>query len=151
MIDVWGDGKQTRSFMYVDDCVEGLQRLMCSDCPIPVNLDTGQMVTIDELVSVVARIAGKTVGFGTIDRCRRALVGVAAIARYRATSSTGSHEFHYPRAWHELTLGSPSNSCGVAPVSTRKPSRGRPYPQQGACGAVLPPPEQVVGSYGAGL
>ena len=61
VIDVWGDGRQTRSFMYVDDCVEGLQRLMCSDCPIPVNLDTGQMVTIDELVSVVARIAGKEV------------------------------------------------------------------------------------------
>jgi nucleoside-diphosphate-sugar epimerase len=61
VIDVWGDGRQTRSFMYVDDCVEGLQRLMCSDCPIPVNLDTGQMVTIDELVSVVARIAGKKI------------------------------------------------------------------------------------------
>jgi nucleoside-diphosphate-sugar epimerase len=61
VIDVWGDGKQTRSFMYVDDCVEGLQRLMCSDCPIPVNLDTGQTVTVDELVSVVARIAGKRI------------------------------------------------------------------------------------------
>jgi nucleoside-diphosphate-sugar epimerase len=61
MIDVWGDGKQARSFMYVDDCVEGLHRLMCSDCPIPVNLDTGQMVTIDGLVRVVAGIAGKAV------------------------------------------------------------------------------------------
>jgi GDP-D-mannose 3', 5'-epimerase len=61
VIDVWGDGKQTRSFMYIDDCVEGLQRLMCSDCPIPVNLDTGQTVTVDELVGVVAGIAGKTI------------------------------------------------------------------------------------------
>jgi nucleoside-diphosphate-sugar epimerase len=61
VIDVWGDGKQTRSFMYVDDCVEGLQRLMCSDCPIPVNLDTGQTVTVDELVGAVSRIAGKTI------------------------------------------------------------------------------------------
>ena len=61
VIDVWGDGKQARSFMHVDDCVEGLHRLMCSDCPIPVNLDTGQMVTVDELVRVVADIAGKAV------------------------------------------------------------------------------------------
>lgn len=61
VIEVLGDGKQARSFMYVDDCVEGLHRLMCSDCPIPVNLDTGQMVTIDELVRVVAGIAGKAV------------------------------------------------------------------------------------------
>jgi GDP-D-mannose 3',5'-epimerase len=61
VIDVWGDGKQTRSFMYVDDCVEGLQRLMGSDCSIPVNLDTDQMVTVDELVSVIAGIAGKRV------------------------------------------------------------------------------------------
>ena len=60
-IDVWGDGKQTRSFMFVDDCVEGLHRLMAADCSIPLNLDTGQMVTVDELVSVVARIAGKKV------------------------------------------------------------------------------------------
>jgi GDP-D-mannose 3', 5'-epimerase len=61
VIDVWGDGKQTRSFMYVDDCVEGLHRLMCSDCPIPVNLDTCEMVTLDELVRIVAAIAGKAV------------------------------------------------------------------------------------------
>jgi GDP-D-mannose 3',5'-epimerase len=61
VIDVWGDGKQTRSFMYVDDCVEGLQRLMSSDCPIPVNLDTGQTVTVDELVDIVAGVAGKRV------------------------------------------------------------------------------------------
>jgi GDP-D-mannose 3', 5'-epimerase len=61
VIDVWGDGKQTRSFMYIDDCVEGLHRLMRSDCAVPVNLDTRQMVTVDELVSVVAAIAGKSV------------------------------------------------------------------------------------------
>jgi nucleoside-diphosphate-sugar epimerase len=60
-IDIWGDGKQTRSFMYVDDCVEGLYRLMHSDCPIPLNLDTGQMVTLDQLVKIVAETAGKTV------------------------------------------------------------------------------------------
>ena len=61
VIDVWGDGKQMRSFMYVDDCVDGLRRLMGSDCPIPVNLDTGQLVTLDEVVGIVARIAGKRI------------------------------------------------------------------------------------------
>ena len=60
-IDVWGDGKQTRSFLYVDDCVEGLYRLMRSDCSIPLNLDTGQIVTLDEVVKMVADIAGKTI------------------------------------------------------------------------------------------
>lgn len=61
VIDIWGDGKQMRSFIYVDDCVEGLHRLMCSDCPIPVNLDTGRMVTLDELVSLIADVAGKVI------------------------------------------------------------------------------------------
>lgn len=60
-IDVWGDGKQKRSFMYVDDCAEGLHRLMRSDCPIPLNLDAGPTVTLDQLVKIVAEIAGKTV------------------------------------------------------------------------------------------
>jgi nucleoside-diphosphate-sugar epimerase len=60
-IDVWGDGQQTRSFMYVSDCVEGLHRLMQSDSSIPLNLGATAAVTIDELVAIVARLAGKTV------------------------------------------------------------------------------------------
>jgi GDP-D-mannose 3', 5'-epimerase len=60
-IDVWGDGNQTASFLYVGDCIEGLHRLMLADCPIPLNLDTGQAVTLDELVRTVAAVAGKTV------------------------------------------------------------------------------------------
>ncbi|MGH6895120.1 MAG: NAD-dependent epimerase/dehydratase family protein [Geminicoccaceae bacterium] len=60
-IDVWGDGKQTRSFMYVSDCVEGLHRLMQSDCRIPLNLGTDVKVTVDQLVAIVAEIAGKKV------------------------------------------------------------------------------------------
>src|SRR5215831_6464455 len=58
-IEVWGDGKQTRSFMYVDDCVEGLIRLMASDYGEPLNLGTSRMVSIDELVDLVADVAGK--------------------------------------------------------------------------------------------
>ena len=58
-IEIWGDGRQTRSFMYVDDCVEGLMRLMASDFRQALNLGTDRLVTIDELVDIVSRIAGK--------------------------------------------------------------------------------------------
>ena len=59
-IEVWGDGEQTRSYCYIDDCVEGIYRLMRSDYREPLNLGTDRMVTINELVDIVARIAGKT-------------------------------------------------------------------------------------------
>jgi GDP-D-mannose 3', 5'-epimerase len=58
-IDIWGDGEQTRSFMYVDDCVEGLLRLMASDFADPLNLGTDQLVTINGLVDIISQIAGK--------------------------------------------------------------------------------------------
>ncbi len=60
-IEVWGDGQQTRSFMYVDDCVEGLVRLMASNYSQPLNLGTDELVTIDGLVDIVAEIAGKSI------------------------------------------------------------------------------------------
>ena len=59
-IEIWGDGEQTRSFMYIDDCVEGLLRLMASDYHEALNLGTDKLVTINELVDIVCRIAGKT-------------------------------------------------------------------------------------------
>ena len=58
-IEVWGDGEQTRSFMYVDDCVEGLIRIMASDCRDALNLGTDELVTINGLVDLVSGIAGK--------------------------------------------------------------------------------------------
>jgi GDP-D-mannose 3', 5'-epimerase len=58
-IEIWGDGEQTRSFMYVDDCVEGLLRIMASDYHEALNLGTDELVTINQLVSMVAEIAGK--------------------------------------------------------------------------------------------
>jgi GDP-D-mannose 3', 5'-epimerase len=58
-IDIWGDGEQTRSFMYVDDCVEGLLRLMSSDYREPLNLGTDRLITINGLVELIAKIAGK--------------------------------------------------------------------------------------------
>lgn len=58
-IEVWGDGKQTRSYMYVDDCVEGLLRLIASDWHEPLNLGTDRLVSINQLADMVCRIGGK--------------------------------------------------------------------------------------------
>jgi GDP-D-mannose 3',5'-epimerase len=60
-IDVWGDGEQTRSFVYVEDCVEGLLRLMASDYREPLNLGTDRLVTINQLVDLISEIAHKRV------------------------------------------------------------------------------------------
>ena len=60
-IDVWGDGEQTRSFMYIDDCVSGTQAIMASEIEYPINLGSSQLVTINELVDIVAEIADVTV------------------------------------------------------------------------------------------
>jgi nucleoside-diphosphate-sugar epimerase len=60
-IEVWGDGKQTRSYCYVSDCVEGIYRLLQSDFHDPINLGQDRMVAVNELVDMVARIADKTV------------------------------------------------------------------------------------------
>ena len=58
-IEVWGDGEQTRSFMYVDDCVEGLLRLMASSHRDPLNLGTDRLISINGLVDLISEIAGK--------------------------------------------------------------------------------------------
>jgi GDP-D-mannose 3', 5'-epimerase len=60
-IEVWGDGQQTRSYCYVSDCVEGIYRLMQSDHHEPINLGQDRMVTVDELVDLVAAVAAKTI------------------------------------------------------------------------------------------
>jgi nucleoside-diphosphate-sugar epimerase len=58
-IEVWGDGKQTRSFLYIDECVEGVRRLMDSNFPGPVNIGSEEMVTINGLAEMAMDIAGK--------------------------------------------------------------------------------------------
>jgi nucleoside-diphosphate-sugar epimerase len=61
-IEVWGDGEQTRSYCYIDDCVEGIYRLMESDHREPINLGQDRMISINELVDIVSKIAGKRIG-----------------------------------------------------------------------------------------
>ena len=57
-IEIWGDGQQTRSFMYIDDCVEGTLRITASDITEPLNLGSDELVTINQLVDIVEGIAG---------------------------------------------------------------------------------------------
>jgi GDP-D-mannose 3',5'-epimerase len=58
-IEIWGDGKQTRSFLYVDECVEGVRRLMDSDFTGPVNIGSEEMISINRLAEIVMEIAAK--------------------------------------------------------------------------------------------
>ena len=60
-IEVWGDGEQTRSYCYIDDCVEGIYRLMRSDYAEPLNLGQDRMLSINDLVDIIAGIAGKKI------------------------------------------------------------------------------------------
>ncbi|HEY9037148.1 MAG TPA: NAD-dependent epimerase/dehydratase family protein [Pseudomonadales bacterium] len=60
-IEVWGSGDQTRSFLYIDECIEGTLRLMRSDCPTPVNLGSDESIRIKALATMAADIAGKRI------------------------------------------------------------------------------------------
>ena len=67
-IEIWGDGKQTRSFLYIDECIEATRRLMMQDSFLgPVNIGSEEMVTIDELVKITAEVAGKKILVNHID------------------------------------------------------------------------------------
>jgi GDP-D-mannose 3', 5'-epimerase len=57
-IEIWGDGKQTRSFTYIDDCLDGTLRLVASDVREPLNIGSSELVTINGLVDIVEEIAG---------------------------------------------------------------------------------------------
>ena len=60
-IEIWGDGRQTRSFLYIDECIEAVRRLMQSSFAGPVNIGSEEMVTINDMAAMVARIAGKRI------------------------------------------------------------------------------------------
>ena len=60
-IEIWGDGNQTRSFMYIDDCVEGIFRIASSSASVPLNLGMDDMITVNALVDLITEIANKKV------------------------------------------------------------------------------------------
>jgi nucleoside-diphosphate-sugar epimerase len=65
-IEVWGDGKQTRSFLYIDECLEGVGKLMASDFSGPVNIGSEEMVTLNQLAEMVIRISGKNIAIHNV-------------------------------------------------------------------------------------
>ena len=66
-IDCWGDGEQTRSFLYIDDCLEATRRLMDSSCEEVINIGSEEMVTINELIHTAAKVADKKIKINHID------------------------------------------------------------------------------------
>ena len=66
-IEVWGDGKQTRSFLYIDECIEATRKLMESDCTEVLNIGSEEMVTINQLVDITAKVAGKKISKVHVD------------------------------------------------------------------------------------
>src|SRR5690606_5180203 len=58
-IEIWGDGKQTRSFLYIDECLEAMRRLMSSNFAGPVNIGSDEMVSINDFAQMIMRISGK--------------------------------------------------------------------------------------------
>ena len=61
VVEIWGDGEQTRSFLYIDECIEATRRLMESDFLGPINIGSEEMVTINTLADTAAKVAGKTI------------------------------------------------------------------------------------------
>lgn len=66
-IEVWGPGIQTRSFLFIDECIEGIHRIMSSDCKIPLNLGSTRMISINDLTLLIAKLANKNITIKNID------------------------------------------------------------------------------------
>jgi GDP-D-mannose 3',5'-epimerase len=95
-IEICGDGKQTRSFLCIDECLEGTLRMMRSGFAGPVNIGSDEMVTIDQLVDIIAGIAGKTIKKRHIDGPTGAAAGIPIIGS-SARSLTGLPRLCSPR------------------------------------------------------
>jgi GDP-D-mannose 3',5'-epimerase len=66
-IEIWGPGNQTRSFLYIDECVEGIHRIMESDCQVPLNLGSTRMISINDLALLIASLTNKRVTIRNVD------------------------------------------------------------------------------------
>lgn len=66
VIEVWGPGNQTRSFLYIDECIEGIQRIMNSDCDTPLNLGSERMISINNLAFLIAKLNNKQISINNI-------------------------------------------------------------------------------------
>lgn len=66
-IEIWGPGNQTRSFLYIDECIEGIHRIMESDCEVPLNLGSTRMISINDLAKLIASLTNKRVKIKNVD------------------------------------------------------------------------------------
>ena len=73
VVEIWGPGNQTRSFLYIDECIEGIHRIMESNCTVPVNLGSTRMISINQLVFLIAKLVGKNVSIENVDGPRGVL------------------------------------------------------------------------------
>lgn len=67
VVDIWGPGNQTRSFLYIDECLEGIERIMASDCEVPLNLGSERMISINNLVFLIAKLVNKSIAITNVD------------------------------------------------------------------------------------
>ena len=108
-VEIWGDGEQTRSFCYIDDCVEGIHRLMASDYTEPLNLGQDRLITINDLADLVADIAGMQIQKES-STAPRACAAATPTTRACARCSAGSRRSRSRTAWRAPTRGSSSRS-----------------------------------------
>ena len=66
-VEIWGPGNQTRSFLYIDECIEGIHRIMASDCTVPLNLGSTRMISINDLALLIASLTNKRVKIKNVD------------------------------------------------------------------------------------
>ena len=67
IVEIWGPGNQTRSFLYIDECIEGIHRIMSSDCEFPLNLGSERMISINNLAFLIAKLNNKNVSISNVD------------------------------------------------------------------------------------
>ena len=128
-IEIWGDGEQTRSFCYIDDCVEGIDRLMRSDFREPLNLGQDRMVTINQLADMVAEIAGVRIVKKHVSG-PRACAAATPTTRCCARSFSWEPEISLEEGpAHAPTPGSNSR-CGRRCAAQRRPKQPSPLPSE---------------------
>lgn len=66
IVEIWGPGIQTRSFLYIDECIEGIHKIVASECNTPLNLGSERMITINDLLFLIAKMAGKTLSIKNV-------------------------------------------------------------------------------------
>lgn len=67
VVEIWGPGNQTRSFLFIDECIEGIHRIMESNCTVPINLGSTRMISINQLAFLIAKLVGKNVSIENVE------------------------------------------------------------------------------------